>query len=62
MADVLADPQLAHRRMLVTMRDDRGGEYTVPGNPIKISGFADSRIRAPLAALNADSARIRAQL
>ena len=40
--DLIADPQLARRNMLVEMpRDDGGEPVIVPGNPIKLSNVAD---------------------
>ena len=42
--DCIVDDQLHHRKMLA-MTTNNGREYTVLGNPVKISGFADSNWR-----------------
>ena len=40
-AQVLADPQVRARNMVVPVDDDRLDGFAVAGNPIKLSAFAD---------------------
>jgi CoA:oxalate CoA-transferase len=70
-AEVLADPQVAARNMIVELaeRGDPSSEAAVDsrslrtaGNPIKLSGFPDPSRRAAAPALDADSERIRREL
>jgi len=58
-AQVVADPQVAARNMLVAIE---GLSLRVAGNPIKLSGFPDPATRAAAPALDADRARILAEL
>jgi formyl-CoA transferase len=48
-ADVIADPHVAARRMLVELprTDDVADPVLVPGNPIKLSGVAEGPDRRP---------------
>ena len=56
-AEALEDPQLHYRKMLA--RTTNGGrEFTVVGNPVKISGFRDSNWRPPVAELNQHGAKL----
>ena len=57
-AQVLADPQIAARRMVVTADDPAIGALRMAGNPIKMPAFEDSTTRAPAPGLDADRARI----
>jgi len=57
-AQVLADPQIAARRMVVTADDGATGPLRMAGNPIKMSAFEDSDSRAPAPALDADRGRL----
>ncbi len=57
-AQVLADPQIAARNMVVTADDAVAGPVRMAGNPIKMSGFADPKTRAPAPDLDADRARL----
>jgi CoA:oxalate CoA-transferase len=57
-AQVLADPQVAARNMIVTAKDEVAGPVRMAGNPIKMSGYADPPTRAPAPDLDADRARI----
>lgn len=50
--DTLHDEQLHHRKMLATTVGAQGREYTVLGNPVKISGFADTNFRHPVPRLD----------
>jgi CoA:oxalate CoA-transferase len=61
-AQVCQDPQVLARNMVVRVDDAALGQLRVAGNPIKMSGFADPTTRAPAPALDADGARIRAEL
>ncbi len=45
--DVLADPQVAARNMIVTAEDKDAGLIRMGGNPIKLSGVADPATRMP---------------
>jgi CoA:oxalate CoA-transferase len=56
MAELLADPQLAWRRMLV----DAAG-LKVAGNPVRISGYDTPTARRPAPALDADRERLLAE-
>ena len=57
-AEVLADPQIAARNMVVTAEDAVAGPVRMAGNPIKMSAYADPPTRAPAPDLDADRARI----
>jgi CoA:oxalate CoA-transferase len=47
-AEVLADPQVRARNMVVEVDDPRLPGFSVAGNPIKLSAFADPRRRGPV--------------
>jgi CoA:oxalate CoA-transferase len=57
-AQVLADPQVAARNMIVTADDPAVGPLRMAGNPIKTSAYPDPTTRPPAPALDADRARI----
>jgi CoA:oxalate CoA-transferase len=57
-AQVLADPQVAARNMIVTADDPAVGPLRMAGNPIKTSAYADPPTRPPAPELDADRARI----
>jgi CoA:oxalate CoA-transferase len=59
-ADVVADPQVAARNMLVTVDDPHAGRVRVFGNPVKLSAFPDPPERPTAPDLDADRARILA--
>ncbi|RMD91050.1 MAG: CoA transferase [Alphaproteobacteria bacterium] len=61
-AAVLADPQVAARNMVVTAADPVAGALRMAGNPVKMSGVPDPATRRPAPALDADRARILAEL
>ena len=70
-AEVLADPQVAARNMIVELEEhgDPSSEAAAgatrlrtAGNPIKLSGFPDPSLRAAAPVLDADSPRIRREL
>ena len=50
--DVLADPQVAARNMVIRAQDPVAGEVKMAGNPIKLSAYADPPERAPAPALD----------
>lgn len=59
MAEVLRDPQLLARNMVVPVAARPGGPaFTAAGNPIKMSTLPDLRQRGPAPALDADRAAI----
>jgi CoA:oxalate CoA-transferase len=60
-AEVMADPQIAARNMLIRVHDESAGEIPMPGNPIKLSAFEDPTTRKPAPALDADRRRVLAQ-
>ncbi|MED5261586.1 MAG: CoA transferase [Myxococcota bacterium] len=51
-ADVMNDPQVAARNMIIETPGDRG--LRMAGNPIKLSGFDDPAVRSPAPELDAD--------
>ena len=51
---VLTDPHVLSRNMVVTATDPEIGPLVMAGNPIKLSGFADSDTRRPAPRLDAD--------
>jgi CoA:oxalate CoA-transferase len=59
---VLEDPQVAARNMVVTVEDGTDGATRASGNPIKLSAFGDPPRRDPAPDLDADRARILAEL
>ena len=61
-ADVLADPQVAARNMVVTADDPELGPIRMQGNPIKLSEFEDPATRPPAPDLDGDRESILAWL
>lgn len=57
-AEVVRDPQVAARNMIVSIPDPELGALPVAGNPIKLSGVSDNRPHAAPPALDADRAAI----
>jgi CoA:oxalate CoA-transferase len=53
-ADVMADPQVAARNMIVTANDPDIGPLKMQGNPIKLSAYADPMERSPAPGLDDD--------
>ena len=45
--DVLADPQVAARNMVIRAQDPTAGEVRMAGNPIKLSAYPDPEVRPP---------------
>jgi CoA:oxalate CoA-transferase len=61
-ADVVRDPQLAARNMLISTDDGAGGRVQMAGNPIKLSGYEDPSVRDAAPGLDADRQQILAEL
>jgi CoA:oxalate CoA-transferase len=59
---VLEDPHIAARAMVVSVDDAEAGRLHMAGNPIKMSAFPDSPTRGPVPALDGDRRRILADL
>jgi len=57
-ADVMADPQVAARNMIVTADDPDLGPLKMQGNPIKLSAYEDPATRRSAPDLDADRAAI----
>ncbi len=53
-ADVMADPQIVARNMIVTAEDADLGPVKMQGNPIKLSAYEDPATRRPAPNLDAD--------
>jgi len=60
--DVVGDPQVAARNMLVEVDDPQAGQLRLFGCPIKMSAFEDPPRRAGAPALDADRERILQEL
>lgn len=58
-AQVLADPHVVSRNMVVTMEDADAGRLKLAGNPIKLSAAPDPSTRPTAPALNEHGERIR---
>ena len=61
-ADVLEDPQVLARNMIVTAMDPEIGPWRMQGNPIKLSAYEDPTTRSPAPDLDADRAAILKEL
>jgi CoA:oxalate CoA-transferase len=61
-AQLIEDPQVASRNMLVSADDGAGGRLRMAGNPIKLSAHEDPATRSAAPALDADRRRILAEL
>ncbi len=61
-ADVVDDPQIAARNMIVEVDDQTAGTLKLFGCPIKMSAFDDPHVRATAPDLDADRARILKEL
>ena len=61
-AQILADPQVAARNMVVTSGNGGADPLRMAGNPIKLSGHPDPATRAPAPDLDADRTSILAEL
>jgi CoA:oxalate CoA-transferase len=61
-ADVMRDPQIKARNMIVTAEDPELGSIRMQGNPVKLSAYADPATRPPAPDLDGDRASILAWL
>ena len=61
-AEVMSDPQVAARNMVIRVRDEVAGEISMPGNPIKLSAFDDPPTREPAPGLDRDRERLLEEL
>ncbi|MFM8412687.1 MAG: CoA transferase, partial [Alphaproteobacteria bacterium] len=61
-AQVAAHPQVAARGMILDVEDPVLGRLRVAGSPIKIAGRSEPSTRRPPPELDADRARILAEL
>ncbi|MEZ5669510.1 MAG: CoA transferase [Alphaproteobacteria bacterium] len=61
-ATVLADPHIRGRNMIATLADGPNAGFVVAGNPIKLSGHADTASRPGAPVLDADRPTILAWL
>jgi len=61
-ADVMADPQVAFRNMIVTADDPDIGPLKMQGNPIKLSAYEDPTTRTHAPELDGDRAAILKEL
>jgi CoA:oxalate CoA-transferase len=57
-AQALAHPQTAARKMLIAVDDPVAGHLQLAGNPMKLAAFADPPSRSPAPELDADRERI----
>ncbi len=60
--NMLADPQIAERNMVVTSADGPRGPFSTTGNPIKLSTFPDPAEKGSVSALDEDRDQILAEL
>jgi CoA:oxalate CoA-transferase len=60
-AQVLADPHIQSRNMVVTLQDADIGELKLAGNPMKLSAAPDPSTRAAAQALDESGPRIRSR-
>jgi len=61
-AQLIADPQVIHRNMIVSAENETGAQLQMAGNPIKLSAHADPATRPAAPALDGDRQRILAEL
>jgi CoA:oxalate CoA-transferase len=57
-AQVMEDPQVLHRNMIVTALDPELGPVRMQGNPVKMSAYEDPKTRPAASELDADRAAI----
>ncbi len=57
-SQILTDPQVLARNMVVSAEDARAGSLKMAGNPIKMSTFDDPEARDPAPELDGDRAKI----
>lgn len=58
----LEEPQIQARNMVIEVHDAIAGTLRMPGNPIKLSAFADPKTRNPAPDLDEDRAQVLAEL
>ena len=61
-AQVLADPKVRARNMVVAVDDPEAGCFSLAGNPIKLSGVPDPETRPPAPRLDEQRAALLAEL
>ena len=61
-AQLVADPHIAARNMIVTVEDEDAGTLRLAGNPIKMSRFPDPDRRGPVPRLDGHRAKILEEL
>jgi len=61
-ASVVDDPHVRARHMIVDIDDPRVAPLRAAGNPVKLSGFPELTVRPPAPDLDADRARLLAEL
>ena len=61
-AEVMADPQVLARNMIITVTDPDIGDIRMQGNPIKLSAHEDPKTRPPAHDLDEDRAAILKEL
>jgi len=61
-AQVMEDPQILARNMIVTALDPELGPIRMQGNPVKMSAYEDPKTRPPASDLDADRAAILTEL
>jgi crotonobetainyl-CoA:carnitine CoA-transferase CaiB-like acyl-CoA transferase len=45
--EVMADPQVLHQKMVLTMEHSLGGDIKLAGNPVKIDGISEEEFTSP---------------
>jgi CoA:oxalate CoA-transferase len=60
--NVVEDPHVKARNMIIETKDDRGTVMKMAGNPIKMSGYDDPVSRQPAPALDGDRERILSEI
>jgi len=60
--NVVEDPHVKARNMIIETKDDRGTVMKMAGNPIKMSGYDDPVSRQPAPALDGDRERILGEI
>jgi CoA:oxalate CoA-transferase len=61
-AQVMSDPQVLARNMVVSIDDPVAGKLKMAGNPIKMSAFADPSVRGAVPDLDGDREQILASI
>ncbi len=59
---IVTDPQIASRNMIVSAKSDTGVEFKMPGNPVKFSAYEDSAKRQPAPRMDQHKEDILAEL